>query len=137
MQPILRLRPSRLPTIVPKEASASDARPKPGVLCALHFPDSVERRWFEKPPIPGTLLHSDRWHYHDGRWYSGVTWVVDEVLQGDTFTVSCVARSEYLDRRRRSSDGRLDIADELLDLARHTRETVSEGRRRWKHHNRY
>ena len=86
--------------------------------------------------MPRTFLHSHRWHYHDGRWYSRLTWVVDEVLQsGDTFTVSCVGRNEYLDKRRRSSDGRLDLADELLELARHTRETVSEGRRRWKHRN--
>jgi hypothetical protein len=92
--------------------------------------------WFEKPPIPGTRLHSHRSAYHDGRWYTGQTWVVDEVRHSDdTPTVFCVGRSEYLDKRRRSSDGRLDLADELLDLARHTRETLSERRRRWKHRN--
>ena len=65
-----------------------------------------------------------------------MTWVVDEVVQsGDTFTIFCVGRSEYLDKRRRSSDGRLDLDDELLELARNIRETVCEGRRRWKYRN--
>ena len=105
--------------------------PCPACSASFTFLTPLSERRFEKPPIPGARLHSHRSHYHDGRWYSGQTWVVDEVLQnGDTFTVSCVGRSEYLDKRRRSSDGRLDLADELLDLARHTRETVSE-RGRW------
>ena len=132
---MLRLLKLRLPEGAPDKA-ASDARPKPGVFCVLHFPDSIEERWFEKPPIPGTRLHTHNWHYHEGRWYSGLTWVVDEVLQnGDTFIVFCVGRSRFVDKRRRSSDGRLDLSDELLDLARHTRETLSERRRRWKHRN--
>ena len=127
----------RSQTIAPEAASASAERPQPGVVCLLHFPDSIEERWFEKPPIPGTRLHSHRSAYHDGRWYTGQTWVVDEVRHSsvDTATVFCVGRSEYLDKRRRSSDGRLDLADELLDLARHTRETLSERQRRWKHRN--
>ncbi len=67
-----------------------------------------------------------------GDGYIARVWVVDEVLLSgrDGCTVFCVTRKEYLDKRRRSSDGRLDLADELLDLVRHTRETVSE-RRRW------
>jgi hypothetical protein len=133
LEPILRLVPLRSPTDTPEEAVAGDARPKPGVSCVVHFPDCIERRWFEKPPIPGIRLRSHRPYYHDGRWYSGLTCVVDEVVwSGDTFTVFCVGRSEYLDRRRRSSAGGLDLTDELLELARHTRETVSEVRRRWK-----
>ena len=108
-----------LPASAPEEALASDARPEPGVYCVLHFPDSIDRRWFEKPPIPGTRLHSHRPHYYDGRWYSGRTWVVDEVvLSGDTFTVSCVGRSEYLDKRRRSSDGEKEEVGELRKWGR-------------------
>jgi hypothetical protein len=131
---VLRFLRWRLPTIAPEEALASDARPMPGMFYVLHFPDSIEERWFEKPPIPGTRLHSHRRHCYEGRPYAGMTWVVDEVRQsGDTFTVFCVGRSEYLDKRRRSSDGRPGLADELLDLARNTHETVSEVRRRWRY----
>jgi hypothetical protein len=129
---MLRFLRSPLP-IGSEGSSGSDARPKPGVICVLYFPDSVEERWFEKPPTAGTRLHSHRLHYQDGRWYAGMTWVVDDVVvSGDRFRVFCVGRSEYLDRRRRSSDGRLALAVELLDVARHTREVVSERRRRWK-----
>jgi len=123
---VLRLLEWDLPASAPDEAFASDARPQPGLYCVIHFPDSTESRWFDRPPSPGTRILSDG---GDGFW--GRVWIVDEVLQsGDTFTVSCVGRSEYLDKRRRSSDGRLDLTDELLELARHIRGTVSE-RRRW------
>ena len=124
---MLRLLEWRLPASAPDEAFASDGRPKPGVYCIIHFPGSTESGWFDKPPSPGTRILSD-----GGDGYIARVWVVDEVLLSgrDGCTVFCVTRKEYLDKRRRSSDGRLDLADELLDLARHTRETVSE-RRRW------
>lgn len=99
-----------------------------GVYCVVRFPDSTEGRWFDQVPSPGTRLRS---HNDDPYW--GSTWVVDEALQSgrDVYTVFCVSRAEYMNKRRHAS-GATDLATELLDLARRTGETVSEGRRRWK-----
>lgn len=99
------------------------------MYCILRFPDSTESRWFDKPPTPGTRLLSYGGHTH---WSNA--WVVDEVLQSGraTYTVFCVARTEYLDRLRHGSESKPDLATELLELARRTSETVSERRRRWK-----
>lgn len=104
-------------------------RRNPGVYCVVRFPDSIEGRWFHQVPSPGTRLRSQ-----GGDPYWGRTWVVDEVLQSgrDMHTVFCVGRAEYMDKRRHASGARSDLPTELLELARRTSETVSEGRRRWK-----
>ena len=98
----------------------------PGVYCVVRFPDSTEGRWFHQVPSPGTRLRS--------HGYSGRTWVVDEVLQSgrDMYTVFCVGRAEYMDKRRQASGARSDLPTELLELARRTSDAASEGRRRWK-----
>lgn len=105
-------------------------RPHARVYCVLRFPDSTESRWFNRLPTPGTRIRSRRGHFH---W--GQVSVVDEVLQSgrNTYTVFCVGRSEYLDNLRHRSEGTRDLAAELLELARHTSETVGEQRRRWKY----
>jgi hypothetical protein len=129
---VLRLDELHLPARAPVEALASDAHPMPGAYCVIRFPGSTESRWFDKPPSPGTRILSEGGH---GYWAR--VWVVDEVMRTgrDGYTVICVSRKEYLDKRGRSSDRRLDLAAELLELARHTRETVSVGRRWWKYRN--
>ena len=101
-----------------------------GGYCVLRFPDSTESRWFDQIPTRGARIYS-----HRGHFYWGHVWVVDEVLQSgrNTYTVFCVGRSEYLDGLRERSGGKPDLASELLELARHTGETVTERRRRWKH----
>jgi hypothetical protein len=103
-----------------------------GGYCVLRFPDSTEGRWFDHVPTPGTRIYSYR-----GDFYWGQVWVVDEVLQSgrDTYTVFCVGRREYVDRLRHRSGGKPDLAAELIELARHTSETVTERRRRWKYRN--
>jgi hypothetical protein len=70
-----------------------------------------------------------------GHWLWGRTWVVNDVLQSgiNTYTVSLVDRREYVrDPRQRPES---DLATELHELARRTRETVDEGRERWKYRN--
>jgi hypothetical protein len=103
-----------------------------GGYCVLRFPDSTESRWFDQVPTPGTRIYS-----HHGHFYWGQVWVVDEVLQSgrDTYTVFCVTRREYLDHLRHRASGKPDLASELLELARHASETVTERRRRWKYRN--
>jgi hypothetical protein len=103
-----------------------------GGYCVLLFPDSTETRWFDHLPTPGTRISSDR-----GHWSWSQVWVVAEVLQSgrDTYTVFCVGRREHLDRLRHRSSGKPDLAAELLELARHTTETVTKQRRRWKYRN--
>jgi hypothetical protein len=126
---VLRLFERNLPARAPDEARANDVPLMPGVQCVVRFPDSTETRWFDKPPSPGTRILSN-----GGGGYWARVWVVDEVLQSgrDGYTVFCAGRKEYLDNRRRS-DGRLDLADELLELARHAHATVSDVRRRRKY----
>jgi hypothetical protein len=90
----------------------------------LVFPHSTESRWLETIPTPGTRIR-DR----GGDSYWGRTWVVAEVLQSgrDMYTVHCVSRGEYLDRFRERLDDRThDLSAELLEVARLTRDLVSE-----------
>jgi hypothetical protein len=56
--------------------------------------------------------------------------VVDDVLQsGDAiYTVFLVDRRQYMRNLRERSEG--DLGAELLELARQTKETVNEARRR-------
>jgi hypothetical protein len=106
------------------------SRPDPDTYyCILRFPDSTESRWFSHLPTLGTRILS-----HHGHFQFAEVWVVDEVLQSgrDTYTVFLVGRDEYLEHLRRSSVYR-DLGEELLELVRHTRATVDERRRRWKH----
>jgi hypothetical protein len=100
------------------------------VYCIFHFPDSTEARWLDKLPTPGTRIRS---RGGDGYWAQ--VWIVDEVLQcgQDTYSVFCVARSEYLDKLRNPRRFHPDLGAELLELARHTREAVTEQRRRRKY----
>jgi len=72
---------------------------------------------------------------HSGDFYLGHRWIVDEVLQSgrDTYTVFLVGRSEYLQHLRDRSQGKPDLAAQLLELARHTSAKVTEQRRRRKH----
>jgi hypothetical protein len=94
------------------------------VYAVLVFPDSTEARWLETIPTRGTRIR-DRGG--DSVW--GSTWVVDEVLQSgvDMYTVHCVSRSVYLGRFRERLDDRThDLPAELLEVARLTRDLVSE-----------
>jgi hypothetical protein len=95
----------------------------------LRFPDSTESRWFSRLPARGTRIRSQPWGI-----YRGKVWVVEEVLQSgrSTYTIFLTDRSEYLDRLRHGAE-RPDLADELLELARHTGATVNEQRRWWRH----
>jgi len=102
-------------------------RPDSGAYhCILRFPDSIEDRWVDRLPAPGTRLVS-----HTDHWLPRRTWIVDEVLQSgrETFTVFLVSRAEYRERRR---DREPDLADDLVELARDVSTTASERRRRWK-----
>ena len=101
-----------------------------GVHCVLLFPDSSESRWFKRPPRSGTRIRS-----RGGDLYSGQVWVVDEVLQSgsDIYTVFCLGRDEYRDKRRHGSENTMDLAGELLQIARTTSRVVYEQRRRWKY----
>jgi hypothetical protein len=103
-----------------------------GGYCVLRFPDSTESRWFDRLPTPGARIYS-----HHGHFFWGRVWVVDEVLQSgaDTYTVFCVGREEYVENLRHGSGGTPDLAAQLLELTRHTSETVRERRRRWKNRN--
>jgi hypothetical protein len=95
-----------------------------GVYAVLVFPHSTETRWLERLPTPGTRIR-DR----GGDSFWGRTWVVDEVLQSglDTYTVHCVSRGEYRGRFRERLDDRThDLSAELLEVARSTRDLVSE-----------
>src|SRR5205823_7188666 len=102
LQPMLRLRKWRLPV---KHRNV-------GGYCVLYFPDSTEIRWLDKPPTPGTRIRS-----HGGHGYWARVWIVDKVLQSgqDTYTVICVARSEYLDNLRHGSGYKPDLSAELLE----------------------
>jgi hypothetical protein len=94
-----------------------------GVYAVLVFPHSTETRWLKTIPTPGMRIR-DR----GGDTYWGRTWVVAEVLQSgvDMYTVHCVSRGEYLDRFRERLDDRHDLSAELLEVARLTRDLVSE-----------
>jgi hypothetical protein len=95
-----------------------------GIYAVLVFPHSTETRWLARPPTPGTRIRDLGGESHWGR-----TWVVAEVLQSgsDLYTVHCVSRTEYLERLRERRDFRTDdLAAELLEIARLTREAVSE-----------
>jgi hypothetical protein len=102
-----------------------------GVYCVLRFPDSTEGRWFDQLPGPGTRIRSNPMHPRSRFW------IVDEVLQSgrDIYTVFCVGRDEYIDKLRHSSADTLYLATELLEVARRTRQAVSERRHRWKYRN--
>ena len=107
----------------------SRRRDSGGYYCILRFPDSTEARWFHQLPKRGTRVYS-----HEGSLWAR-PWVVDEVLQSGryTYTVFCVGRREYLDHLRHGSDRQPDLVTELVELARHANEEVSERRRRWRH----
>jgi hypothetical protein len=93
-----------------------------GVYCVFRFPDSTESRWLEELPTPGTRVRSRE----------GSRWVVDEVLQSgrETYTVHCVARRAYAKGLRERAADERDLAAELLEVARHTSESVTERRHR-------
>lgn len=105
---------------------------KAGGYCVLRFPDSTETRWLDRLPTPGMRIYS-----HQGHFFWGQRWVVEEVLQSgvDTYTVFCVGRDEYVDHLRHRSLGERDLAAELLELARRSSEAVTERRRRRKNRN--
>jgi len=67
---------------------------------------------------------------HGGDSYWDQTYVVDEVLQSgtETYTVFLIERRRYVRKLRERSVG--DLAPELLELARQTKETVDGVRRR-------
>ena len=100
------------------------ARASTSVYCVLVFPDFTESRRLDRAPLPGTRLR------HEGDWRWGQTYVVDEVLQSgaETYTVFLVDRRRYVRKLRERSEG--DLAPELLELARQTKETVEGVRRR-------
>jgi hypothetical protein len=104
------------------------ARATTSGYCVLIFPDSTEGRWFDRVPTPGTRLRT-----HGGHGYRARTSVVDEVLQSgrNTYTVTLVDRRQYARNLRALSEG--DLAAELLELARRTKDTVNETRRRRKY----
>ena len=64
-------------------------------------------------------------HERDSHW--GQTYVVDE-SGAETYTVFLVERRRYVRKLRERSEG--DLAPELLELARQTKETVEGVRRR-------
>ena len=103
------------------------ARATANVYCVLVFPDSTDSRWLDRVPTPGTRLLSE------GGGYWGRSYVVNEVLQsGDgIYTVFLLDRHQYVRNLRERSEG--DVATELLELARHTKETVDKARRRRKY----
>jgi hypothetical protein len=104
------------------------AQTRVGGYCVLVSPESSESRWLDRIPTPGTRLRAGH-----GIW--GQTWVVDEVLQSgiNTYTVFLVDRREYVRNLRQRSER--DLATELHELARRTRETVDDGRERWRYRN--
>lgn len=101
-----------------------------GVYCILHFPDSTESRWLAKLPTAGTRIRS-----HGGHGYWARVWIVDKVLQRgqDTWTVFCVGRDQYLENLRNPRGFLPDLDAELVELARHARDEITERRRRWKY----
>jgi hypothetical protein len=98
-----------------------------GGYCVLVFPHSAEYRWLDQIPTPGARIRDCE---GDECW--GRVWVVDTVLQSgrNAYTVFCVGRDQYLDKLRNPRGFLPDLDVELLELARNTRETVSERRRR-------
>jgi hypothetical protein len=106
----------------------SRRRDSGGYFCIVRFPDSTEDRWFRRLPERGARVYS-----HQGTPWAKA-WVVEEVLQSGRFThtVFCVGRDEYLDQLRGGPRREPDLVAELVELARHTTEEVSERRRRWK-----
>ena len=105
-------------------------RPNSGVRCILSFPGSTETRWLDKPPIPGMRLRD-----HGGHGYAAQVWIVADVLKSghDTYTVFCVGRTEYIEMLRNGGGFRPDLGAELLEVVRHTKTAVAEGRRRRKY----
>ena len=101
------------------------ARATTSGYCILIYPDSTESRWFDRIPTPGTRLRNS-----GGLGYWGGTFVVDELLQSgkNTYTVFLVDRRVYRRNRKERSEG--DLAAELLELARHTNQTLADARRR-------
>ena len=101
------------------------------VYCILVFPNVAEGRRLNRLPSPGTRLRSHGGHFYWHHW--GRTFVVNEVLQSGkhTYTVFLVDRRQYLENLRERPDG--DLAAELVELARRTRETIEEARRRLGH----
>jgi hypothetical protein len=131
----IRHRPTDAPPLADERHKVAEGRRtwkyrNVGGYCVLSFPNSAESRWLDQIPPPGTRIHSYREY-----GYRRQTWVVDEVLQvgGITYVVFCVGQREYLDKLRNRPGFQPDLAAELLELARRTRETVSERRHRRKY----
>jgi hypothetical protein len=101
-----------------------------GGHCVLNFPGSTESRWLDKLPTPGTRIRS-----HGGHGYRAQVWIVDEVLRSgqDTYTVICVGRDRYLENLRNPRGFLPNLDAELVEIARHARETLAERRRRKKY----
>jgi hypothetical protein len=99
-----------------------------GGYCVLSFPDFAESRWLDQIPTPGTRIRGgyDPW---------AQIWIVDKVLRSgrNTYTVFCVGRDQYLDNLRNPRGFLPDLDAELLELARHAKEAVTERRRRRKY----
>lgn len=102
------------------------ARARAGGYCVLVSPEFSEAAWLDRIPTRGTRLRRRGGHEFWGR-----TWVVDDVLQSgiNTYTVFLVDRRQYVRSMRQRSE--TDLAAELLELARRTRDTVDERRERW------
>ena len=94
--------------------------------CAFVFPGYTETRLLERLPGRGTLVF-DRY---------GSSWIVTEVLQSgvQTYTVFAGPMSDYRERRRREDAG-VDLAAELLNVARQSLNAASRGRRRFRDRN--
>lgn len=91
--------------------------------CAFVFPTYTETRFLERLPTPGTLVR-DRY---------GHSWIVTEVLQSGqrTYTVFAGPMTTYRESLRRGSGG-IDLAAELLNVARQSLNAAGRGRRRWR-----
>ncbi|HYI75166.1 MAG TPA: hypothetical protein VEW90_07830, partial [Gaiellaceae bacterium] len=94
--------------------------------CAFVFPDHSETRFLERLPGRGTLVF-DR---------HGSSWIVTEALQSGqrTYTVFAGPMTEYRESLRRE-DGGIDVAAELLNVARQSLNAAGRGRRRFKDRN--
>ena len=91
--------------------------------CAFVFPEHTETRFLERVPGRGTLV-SDRY---------GGSWIVTEALQSGqrTYTVFAGPMAGYRESLRRE-DGGIDLAAELLNLARQSLNAAGRGRRRFR-----
>lgn len=101
-------------------------RPGETYRCALVFPRHTETRFVERLPGRGTVV-VDRY---------GSSWIVIEVLQSGqrTYTVFAGPIAKYRESLRRE-DGRIDLAAELLNVARQSLNVAGRARRRLKDRN--